>query len=75
MAAKANADTSVAANNTNYTAPLVALFDLECTRLHLPIVLLKKIFHKKPRPLAGLLYILKAKNVLKLRVSPFNLCF
>ena len=40
MAAKANADTSVAANNTNYTAPLVALFDLECTRLHLPIVLL-----------------------------------
>ena len=50
MAAKANADTSVTANNTNYTAPLVALFDLECTRLHLPIVLLKKIFHKKPRP-------------------------
>ena len=51
MAAKANADTSVAANNTNYTAPLVALFDLECTKLHLPIVLLKKIFHKKPRPI------------------------
>ena len=51
MVAKANADTSAAAYNTNYIAPLVAkFFNLEYTRLRLPIVLLKKIIYKKPRP-------------------------
>ena len=50
MAAKTYADTNVAADNTNYIALLVPQFNLEYTRLRLPIVLLKKIFHKKPRP-------------------------
>jgi len=47
VVAKANADTSAAAYNTNYIAPLVAkFFNLEYTRLRLPIVLLKKIIYK-----------------------------